>query len=176
MAKFSLEITKQNSKYGFIITNPKDNIISDRNNIAFDDVAISKGLEALNLLLVSELAHERQFITKDIIDSIQVIITLPVSVCDVDIGALMLRRQGREYALDITASDVALSNVNKIITGKVEKDIDTFFECKYDLTTADLTSPDLEATLFISNDEFKSMIFSVVVESNTYLFNVKQEK
>lgn len=71
---------------------------------------------------------------------------------EIDLGALTLKREGREYILDVVQSYTNVEDGFTTIETDLEKDEDTFDECPYDLTAEDLMSSDLVAEFFIGGD------------------------
>jgi len=71
---------------------------------------------------------------------------------EVDLGAVTLTHEGREYILDVTQSFTCTGDGFTQIECRLERDDDTFPDCKYDLTAVDLMLGDVDATFYISSD------------------------
>lgn len=71
---------------------------------------------------------------------------------NLNIGALILKKEGREYLLDVTQTFWEFENSQTTIECKLEADKELFDECKYNLTRADLHQLD-SAEIFV--DEFQ---------------------
>lgn len=69
-----------------------------------------------------------------------------------DLGALTLKRQGREYILDVVQSYTNIDGGFTTIETDLQKDEDTFDKCPYDLTDEDLMASDLVAELFVGGN------------------------
>jgi hypothetical protein len=76
----------------------------------------------------------------------------------IDIGAVTLKKDDREYILDVTDYEIP-DDTNPVITCCIEEDLITFSACKYDLTKKDLSAL-TEATLYVSA-EYDSEPFEV---------------
>ena len=70
----------------------------------------------------------------------------------VDLGALTIKRDGREYILDVVQSYKEFKGGFTTIETDLEKDEDTFGDCPYDITSTDLMSDDLDIEFFIDGD------------------------
>ena len=72
----------------------------------------------------------------------------------VDIGDIQLKANGREYQIDYTNFDIAIlddGTIEAIIEpNSLEEAKETFDFCEFDLTEADLSSPELETTVFVT--------------------------
>ncbi len=77
-----------------------------------------------------------------------------VHVASLDLGAVRLNCEGREYALDITDSfwevEDGCTEISCVLTTVDE--YECFEDCKFDLTKEDLFSSDLTGTIFIGED------------------------
>ena len=71
-----------------------------------------------------------------------------VEIGHIDIGAVFLKKDDREYILDVTSYEIP-DDTNPVITCCIEEDLETFNECKYNLTKKDLSAL-TEATLYVS--------------------------
>ncbi len=71
-----------------------------------------------------------------------------VEIGHIDIGAVTLKKDEREYILDVHGYEIP-DDTNPVITCCIEEDVITFDECKYDLTKEDLSSL-TEATLYVT--------------------------
>jgi len=67
----------------------------------------------------------------------------------VDLGALTIKRDGREYILDVCQSYTTFKGGFTTIETDLVKDEETFSECPYDITAMDLMSDDLDIQFFI---------------------------
>lgn len=70
----------------------------------------------------------------------------------VDLGALTIKRDGREFILDVVQSYRKFEGGFTTIETDLEKDEDTFEDCPYDITSTDLMSDDLDIKFFIGGD------------------------
>jgi hypothetical protein len=70
----------------------------------------------------------------------------------VDLGALTIKRDDREYILDVVQSYTKFEGGFTTIETDLEKDEDTFEDCPYDITSVDLMSNDLQLEFFIDGD------------------------
>ena len=73
---------------------------------------------------------------------------------EIDLGALYLSCEGREYVLDVCQSYSTVDKGFTTIKMDLERDEDTFpvHEHKYDLTATDLYDSDLKASFYIRSD------------------------
>lgn len=74
-----------------------------------------------------------------------------------NLGAITLKKENREYILDIVSSISHFEDGLTTISCKVEVDKEIFDECKYDLTTVDLFCLDV-AEIFITTEDNKENI------------------
>ena len=70
----------------------------------------------------------------------------------VDLGAVTIKREGREYILDVVQSYTTPKDGFTTIETDLERDDDTFDECPYDITAEDLMSDDLVAEFYIASE------------------------
>lgn len=101
----------------------------------------------------------------------------------VGLGALRMRREGRDYHLEVVySSTYGEPNCGEATEIYCKMEIDTSIcdFCKYDLTTEDLLSDDLVAEFFISseNEEFEveKMLLIVEVDGERKAIPVTEEK
>ncbi len=101
-----------------------------------------------------------------------------------DLGAVTLSFEGREFIYDIVESystDSEGEDSDNLRTCEVKVDKDVFPDCKYDLTEHDLLSyhNQIKGTLFVGGDEFEgevvSMTLFVKVQSVTVAINLAEE-
>ena len=97
---------------------------------------------------------------------------------DYDFGALTLKREDREFILDVVQSYTEVEGNKTKITLEVEPDEDAFDECPYDLTKEDLLSDDIFAEIFVDGT-FENKIISITfffeVDGKEYTISVEQE-
>ena len=79
----------------------------------------------------------------------------------VDLDALTIKCDGREFILDVVQSYRKFEGGFTTIETDLEKDEDTFKDCPYDITSTDLMSNNLDIEFFIDGD------FSANIESIT---------
>jgi len=91
------------------------------------------------------------------IDGVQ-ILGLEINLCGektvediLDLGALTLRSDDREYILDAVASNIEHKNGDTEVSVKLAKDEEIFSDCKYDLTSEDLMF-NVNGEFYISSD------------------------
>ena len=67
------------------------------------------------------------------------------------VGSITLKCDDREYILDVVSSlwFTGLGRCESLVELAIETDIESFPECKYDLTEIDLYSSNLTGTIFI---------------------------
>ena len=94
---------------------------------------------------------------------------------DIDLGALTLKCKGREYILDVTQSYTTIDGGFTHIRCDLEKDEDTFPDCKYDLNVIDLMLDDVDATFYIASDLPIENITLFVRQGTTRAIEVCQE-
>jgi len=71
-----------------------------------------------------------------------------VRVGEIDLGAVTLKKDDREFILDIVMSEWHRDHTGTTITCKLEQDKESFPDCKYDLTSEDLRNGLDTATIF----------------------------
>ncbi len=71
---------------------------------------------------------------------------------EIDLGAVTIKREGREYILDVVQSYTEVKDGFSTIETDLERDDETFDECPYDITAEDLMSDDLVAEFYIVSD------------------------
>lgn len=80
---------------------------------------------------------------------------------EVDLGAVTISRDNREYIVDVVQSNRVFEDGFTTIEAQLKEDVETFDECPYDITAEDLMSNDLEVTFYIGGD------FSATIEHMT---------
>lgn len=94
---------------------------------------------------------------------------------EIDLGALTLRNEGREYILDAVKSYITTEGGFTTIEVELEKDEETFSDCKYDLQGSDLENG-MDAEFYISSDLNVEYITLFVKSGDcTKAIDVKQE-
>jgi len=94
------------------------------------------------------------------------------NVSFLDLGAVYLSCEGREYILDITDSSWDIEDgCTEITCGLTTMDEDDIFEdCKFDLTGEDLFSSFLKGSVFVGDEdgvtEGEEMTATLIVERN----------
>lgn len=79
----------------------------------------------------------------------------------IDLGAVTIKREDREYILDIVQSYTKIEDGFTTIDTDLAKDEDTFEDCPYNIMAEDLISDDLSVDIFIDGD------FSQTIEHMT---------
>jgi hypothetical protein len=79
--------------------------------------------------------------------SVDIMFSDDVEGHEIDLGALTLRKDGREFILDVVSS----RSIDNLISCTVMKDIEVFPDNKYDLELMDLLSDDLEAEMYVGS-------------------------
>ena len=85
------------------------------------------------------------------------------------LGAVTLKRDGREFILDVCQSytyDDDDCESGTIIQCDLEIDEDTFEDCPYDLTMEDLLSDLISAEFFIESDEVDFEVEQIILMFN----------
>lgn len=80
---------------------------------------------------------------------------------EVDLGAVTISRDGREYILDVVQSTRVFEDGFTTIETDLKEDVETFDECPYDITDEDLMEDDVNVSFFIGGD------FSATIEHMT---------
>lgn len=94
----------------------------------------------------------------------------------VDLGAVYLSRDGREYILDVCQSYTDESSGDTEIKCDLEVDRDMFEDCAFDLRVEDLYSSDLEAIFYIATDlEIDKMTLFVKHGECTKVIDLEQD-
>ena len=92
-------------------------------------------------------------------------------------GAIKLSNGGRSYVLDVIQSYCTNEMDETIFELELEEDEKTFADCKYDLTDADLSDENLEATIYIGDfsNELISANLIVILNGKIKSINLKLE-
>lgn len=83
---------------------------------------------------------------------VSIIIDEIIDICEIDLGAVTLTCENREYIVDITESEFTYLNGQTIIECKLREDREVFFESKYDLLPEDFFNGNLKARIYIGCD------------------------
>lgn len=71
---------------------------------------------------------------------------------EIDLGAVTISREGREYILDVCQSYTNIDGGFTTIETDLERDDETFEDCPYDITAEDLMSDNLKVEFYIGGD------------------------
>lgn len=71
---------------------------------------------------------------------------------EIDLGSLTIKREGREYILDVVQSYTEVKDGFTTIETDLERDDETFAECPYDITAEDMMADDLFVEFYIASD------------------------
>ena len=94
---------------------------------------------------------------------------------EIDLGALTLRKDEREYILDSVQSYTTTEGGFTTIEVDLEKDEELFPDCKYDLTALDLFDG-VEGEFFISSDlNVEYITLFVKMGKTTKAIDIKQD-
>lgn len=91
---------------------------------------------------------------------------------EIDLGGLTLSNNGREYILDVVQSFTTVEGGFTTIRCELERDNETFPDCKYDLTATDLMSY-VKPVFYINSElEIENMTLFVKNGNMTKAINV----
>ena len=85
--------------------------------------------------------------------NVSIIIDEIIDIDEIDLGAITLTCDNREYIVDIVESDFTFINNQTIVKCKVTEDRELFSECKYDLLPEDFINSNLQATIYVGYDD-----------------------
>lgn len=102
----------------------------------------------------------------------------PINVDQYDVGALTMCKDGREFILDSVNSQIINIGGGTVWMVLLDKDVETFPDCKYDLTAMDVLSDDIECSFYFGGEgsiEPDSISLFVKYGDMTKAINVTRE-
>jgi len=115
------------------------------------------------------------------VHNLEVVVKGDISRHDVDLGALTLSVEDREFIFDVVQSYSEDTEDGIRISCDIEPDEETFDECPYNLTKEDLLDCEhnnLERTLFVGGEEdfeLVSILFHFDIDGQDYQIKIEQE-
>ncbi len=79
----------------------------------------------------------------------------------INLGAITLKRAGREYILDIVRTMLYFEDGKTRLECKIEEDSEIFDECKYDLTVFDLDKLTVAEVFVATEDNKENVLYEI---------------